>query len=126
MRNQLRDWYFDVSDDGYGVYKDFLESFYNFVRCPADSMETSGSNNLVLTGETFYGGRVSISGISLITKISNRIADANGAFDYGNRLIVLSSSGEEYRLNMAEMNSRFRHELNRGEKVIQIKYVASL
>ena len=71
MRNQLRDWYFDVSDDGYGVYKDFLESFYNFVRCPADSMETSGSNNLVLTGETFYGGRVSISGISLITKISS-------------------------------------------------------
>jgi|GEM_PF-3493064 len=129
MRHQLKNWYFDVSGDSnpdFDVYRDFLQSFRNFIKCPANSMGASGSSNLALVGEGFYGGRVSVSGISLITKAPNEAIDNNDAFNRGDGLIVLSSSGDVYHLFMTNMDAKFYREFIRGEKVIQLGYAASL
>lgn len=129
MRYQLDNWYFDVSGDrnvDFGVYEAFMQSFRNFINCPADGMSASSSNNLVLVGDSFCGGKISIGGISLITKVSGEIVDDGDSLNLGDKLTVLTSSGDVYHLFMANMDAKFYREFIRNEKVIHLSYAASL
>lgn len=129
MKYRLNSWYFDVSGDSsvdFGAYKAFMQSFRTFINCPADGMSVSNSNYLVLVGDVLCGGKTSISGISLITKVSGEADNDNISIGFDDKLTVLTSSGDVYHLFMADMNVKFHREFIRGEKIIHLGYAVSL
>ncbi|MBR3055898.1 hypothetical protein IKG64_01090 [Candidatus Saccharibacteria bacterium] len=129
MKYRLNNWYFDVSGDSsmdFGAYKAFMQSFRTFINCPADGMSVSNSCSLVLVGDVLYGGKTSINGISLITKVSVEADNDNISNGFDDKLTVLTSSGDVYHLFMADMNAKFYREFIRGEKVIHLGYAVSL
>lgn len=132
MKYFLKNWRLSVvnnNSDKPNEFGDLLRSFLSFVNCPADSMGLDVSNNLAVIGEIVGNNEMTVSGITLITKIIDnrtrlRVVGEEDTNPYGYQLVTLS--GDIYYLLDAEMNADFRHEYLSGEKIVHISRVAVL
>ena len=138
MRNYVRNWYLDVAGDSSADFDTFgrnLRVFVNFMHCCADSMGTNPSDGLVIVGEILGGRQISVSGISLITKVAvkngecgpdGRVSGGIGAAEpYAYE--ALTSTGDTYLLRTADMDVSFRKEfIAPGGKIVHFNSAIAL